>query len=158
MREFNSISSFVAHLVAMQAAETLALHNALKKCATAIEKTAKTEIGTYQGDVGPFPGWVELADATKEDRVAQGYTENDPLLRSGELRDSIDKEITGLEACVWSTSDVMVYQELGTPNIPPRPVLGPAAIHNKELIEKTLGQAVVAGLLYGSGRALTSLE
>jgi len=41
----------------------------------------------------------------------------------------------------------MVYQELGTETIPPRAVLGPAAIHNKDRIEIILGSAVIAGLI-----------
>lgn len=158
MREFNSITSFIGHLTTLAAAETLSLHNGLKKAAVAIERTAKAEIGTYQGEVGPFPGWVELADNTKADRVAKGFTENDPLKRSGGLEKSISHEISGLEAVIGSDSDVMVYQELGTPNIPPRAVLGPAAIRNKDLILKTLGQAAAEGLLYGSGTTLTKLE
>jgi len=158
MREFAHIGEMVAHLATMAAAETLALHHGLKKCAVAIEKTAKAEIGEYQGEVPPFSGWVELADSTKADRVAQGFTENDPLLRTGKLRDTISHQIDGLEAVIGSDSDIMVYQELGTEHIPPRAVLGPAAIHNKDLIIKTLGHAVAEGLLYGSGSTLTALE
>lgn len=157
MKEFSSIGGMMVHLAAMAVEEVLALHNGLKKCAVAIEKTAKSEIGTYQGEVGPFAGWVELADGTKSDRVAQGFTENDPLLRSGQLRDSISREIDTLDAVIGSTSDIMVYQELGTDRIPPRAVLGPAAIRNKDLIIKTLGHAAAEGLMYGSGATLTKL-
>ncbi|MFC3109932.1 hypothetical protein ACFQAT_08160 [Undibacterium arcticum] len=158
MKEFAHLGEMVAHLATMAAAETLALHHGLKKCAVAIERTAKQEIGEYQGEVGPFAGWVELADSTKADRVAQGFTENDPLLRSGKLRASISHQIHGLEAVVGSDSDIMVYQELGTEHIPPRAVLGPAAIRNKELILKTLGKAAAEGLLYGAGSSQTALE
>lgn len=155
---FNHIGEMVAHLASMAAHETLELHHGLKKCAVAIEETAKSEIGHYQGDVAPFAGWVELADGTKADRVAQGFTENDPLLRTGALGDSISHQIEGLEAVIGSTSDVMVYQELGTDRIPPRAVLGPAGIRNKDLIIKTLGHAAAKGLMYGSGGALTALD
>lgn len=158
MKEFTSIGQMMAHLAAMAAAETLALHNGLKKCAVAIEATAKGEIGHYQGEALPFAAWDELKDGTKADRVAHGFTENDPLLRTGALRDSISRQIDGLTAVIGSTSDIMVYQELGTSRIPPRAVLGPAAIRNKELILKTLGHAAVDGLLYGAGATLTKLE
>lgn len=158
MKEFSSIGGFIAHLTTMVTAETVALHHGLKKVAVAIEKTAKSEFGTYQGDEPPFPGWVELADSTKKDRVAKGFSENEPLKRTGALRDSVSHEVSGLEAVVGSDSEIMVHQELGTPTIPPRPVLGPAAIRNKRLIVNTLGQAAVDGLLYGSGTTLTKLE
>jgi len=158
MREFAHIGEMVAHLATMAAAQTLAVHHGLKKCAERIEKTAKAEIGHYQPEVGPFAGWVELADSTKADRVAKGFTENDPLKRTGALADSISHQVGGLEAVIGSDSEIMVYQELGTSSIPPRAVLGPAAIRNKEFITKTLGHAVAEGLLYGSGTTLTALE
>ena len=158
MKEFSSFGQMAAHLVEMAASETLALHHGLKKCAVAIEKTAKEEIGVYQGEVGPFAAWAELADSTKQDRVSKGFTENDPLLRTGELRDSISHEIDALTAVIGSASDIMVYQELGTDRIPPRAVLGPAAIRNKDLIIETLGRAAVEGMLYGVAGNLSALE
>jgi len=158
MREFHSIGAFVAHLAAMEAAAILEAHKGLKECAVAVERTAKTEIGTYQGEVGSFAAWAPLTDATQSERVRLGYTADDPLLRTGELRDSISHEISGLEACIGSNSDVMVFQELGTEKIPPRAVMGPAGIHNVHKIMKVLGAAVAKGLLYGSGDSLTPLE
>lgn len=158
MKEFSNIAGMIAHLAAMEAATSLALHHGLKKCAVAIEKTAKSEFGVYQGEVGAFAGWAPLADATQAARVALGYTPDDPLLRSGELQRSVTHEIDGLEAVIGSDSDIMVWQELGTDKIPPRAVLGPAAIRNKELITRTLGRAVAEGLLYGSGVSTSLLE
>jgi hypothetical protein len=158
MKEFTSIAGFITHLAAMDAAVALELHRGLKKCATAIEATAKSEFGVYQGEVGAFAAWAPLAQSTQDERERLGYTPDDPLLRSGKERDAISHEVSGTEAVIGSDSDVMVYQELGTPTIPPRAVLGPAAIRNKPLIEKTLGAAVAKGLLYGSGVTLTALE
>jgi phage gpG-like protein len=142
----------------MDAAVVLELHHGLKKCAVAIEATAKSEFGVYQGEVDPFAAWAPLAASTQAERERLGYTPDDPLLRSGELQDSVSHVVSGTEAVIGSDSEVMVYQELGTPTIPPRAVLGPAAIRNKPLIQRTLGLAVVNGLLYGSGAALTALE
>ncbi len=150
MKEFDSLASFASHLLAIEASEALALHHGLKEVAQAIEKTAKEEIGHYQPAVGPFPAWAELADSTKADRTRQGFSENDPLLRTGELRDSISNTVGGLEAVVGSNSDVMVWQELGTKTIPPRAVLGPAAIQNEDKIKEILGKAAARGLLGGT--------
>lgn len=122
-------------------------HEALERVAVKVEKTAKDEIGIYQEAIGPFPAWPELADATKEDRLAKGFSENDPLLRTGELRDSIQHTTGELETQIGSDSDIMIYQELGTARIPPRPVLGPAAERNHDVIMAELGGAVVAGLI-----------
>lgn len=148
MKTFSPLQ-FAMHLVTLAAAEHIAMQKGLKKAAILIEKTAKGEFGVYQPEAGPFQDWEQLAESTKEQRVKQGYTENDPLLRTGKLRDSISHEVRGLEAQIGSTDDVMVYQEFGTANIPPRPVLGPAAYRNKEKIKKILGKAAVEGLIGG---------
>lgn len=131
-------------------AELLIRHNAtkaLEHVAQKVEATAKAEIGVYQEAIGPFPAWPQLAQSTQDERERLGFSANDPLLRTGELRDSIGHSVSGLEAEIGSDSDIMVYQEMGTSRIPPRPVLGPAAEHNHDVILKELGGAVVAGLL-----------
>lgn len=147
MREFSSLGEFGVYLLEAAAKEAVALELGLKKAAEHVEKVAKAEFGEYQNAVGSFPAWAELADATKADRVAKGFGENDPLLRTGELRDSIDHRVAGLGAEIGSDDDVMVYQELGTEKMPPRPVLGPAAIRSEKAIQRILGEAAVLGIL-----------
>lgn len=158
MKEFHSISRFIEHTLLMDVAVVLELHHGLKKCANAVEKTAKEAIGEYQGEVGQFPAWAQLADATENEKARLGYPTNAPLLREGTLRDSITNEVKALEAVIGSPSDIALYQEMGTKNIPPRPFLGPAAIHNKKKIQQILGHSVATGLLYGSGMSLNLLE
>lgn len=147
MKEFTSLGSFGAYLLEAAAKEAVALEIGLKKAAEHVEKVAKAEFGEYQAAVGSFPGWADLAPATKADRVAHGFSENDPLLRTGDLRDSIGHRVAGLEAEIGSDDDVMVYQELGTETIPPRPVLGPAAIRSEKAIQRILGEAALLGIL-----------
>lgn len=150
MKEFNSLAAFASHLLAVEAAEVLALHHGLKAVAKAIEATAKAEIGHYQLAVGPFDEWQKLDDSTEADKRRGDYPMEAPLLRTGEMRDSISHEVSGLEAVIGSDSDVMVWQELGTKTIPSRPVLGPAALLNEEKIKEILGKAAVRGLLGGA--------
>lgn len=157
MKQFGSLSAFAAEIAALEVGVVSQLEKGLEAVANKIEKRAKKEIGEYQEAVGPFQAWEELADSTKAERVRKGYTENDPLLRSGELRESISHETKGLEAVIGSDSDIAVYQELGTPHIEPRPFLGPAVEHNHEAIRKIVGGAVVRGLL-GGGSIPASLE
>lgn len=147
---FDSLASFASHLLTLQAAEALALREGLDKAAAAVEATAKSEIGVYQDAVAPFPAWADLADSTEREKERLGYPLDAPLLRTGELRDSISHEVSGLEAAIGTPSQVMVYQELGTDTIPPRPVLGPAAIRNEDTIQRILGRAAVTGLLGGA--------
>jgi phage gpG-like protein len=147
MRHFNSMGDFGLHLVELAAKEVVALKAGLEVAAKHVEKTAKDEIGHYQEAVGSFPAWAPLADSTEKEKARLGYPLDAPLLRTGELRDEITHEVEGLEAVVGSHDPVMVYQELGTPTIPPRPVLGPAALHEKQAIERILGAAAVSGIL-----------
>jgi HK97 gp10 family phage protein len=146
MKEFGSLAHFAAHLLKIEAEVALTVHHGLKKVAVEIEKTAKSQFGHYQRATGGFKAWLSLTDATQADRVRQGFTPDDPLLRSGELRDSVSHTVNGLDAVIGSDSDVMVYQELGTEKIPPRPVLGPAALKNRRKIEKVLGHATASAI------------
>lgn len=148
MREY-SLAEFAIKLVELQTAELLALSHGLEKVAQLVEKTAKAEIGHYQQETGPFPAWAELADSTKSDRLSKGYTENDPGLRSGAMRDSIEHETKGLEAEIGSNDQNLVYFELGTTKQEPRPVLGTAVFRNKDKIERIIGHSAVAGLVGG---------
>ena len=157
MKEFSDIGQFIAHLATMAAAETVALHHGLEKCAVAIEKTAKSEIGYYQPQVGYFAAWDPLAPETLKHHEYMGVGDS-PLIVTGELYASLDHKTAELEAVIGSTSDIMVYQELGTEKIPPRAVLGPAAIRNESLIIKTLGQAAAEGLLYGAASSQVKLK
>ena len=159
MREiaFGSLASLAVHVAGAALALEAAGHHGLEKCAQLIEKTAKDEIGEYQPQVGPFPEWSPLADATVADRVAKGYAADEPLLRTGELRDSIKHEVHGLEAMVGSTSNIAAYQEFGTAKIPPRPFIGPAAFRNAEKIKRIVGAVALHTLEYGSSGALALL-
>jgi len=148
--DFNSLASFASHLVAREVATVVALGAGLEVVAKKIEATAKDEIGHYQPATGPFPEWAPLADTTEAEKARLGYPSDAPLLREGQLRDSIEHEVSGLEAVVGSKSDIAAYQEFGTKTIPPRPFIGPAAFRNQKDIEKAVGAAAVLGLAGGN--------
>lgn len=96
IREFASLGQFAAHLMTRQAAVALELHAGLVEVANNVRDTARQELGTYQKAIGPFPAWAQLKEETQVERVRQGYTANDPLLRSGEMRDSVHREVSAL--------------------------------------------------------------
>lgn len=146
---FESPIKFAEHLLQAVAAEPLALHEGLKVAVKLIEKTAKRKIGEYQKESGPFQDWAELAESTQEDRERKGYPTDEPLLREGDLRDSIQSEVHILEGVVGSKSPIAAYQEYGTDRIPPRPFIGPAAYENKEKIKAIVGAAAFSGITGG---------
>lgn len=145
--EFKSLGEMAMHLATRAPEIALELHHCLEKVAQRIEASAKAEIGHYQPAKGPFPEWPELAQATKDDRVRAGFTADDPLLRTGEMRDSISHQVEGLEAAIGSTDEKMVWHEFGTERMPARPVLGPAAFMSKHTIQMLVGAAAVSGLI-----------
>ena len=149
MTEFASLGAFAEHVLKAAIAEEVALREGLSRCARAVEKEAKAEVGTYQDAAGPFAGWAGLADSTKEDRVRRGFTEDDPGLRTGEMRDGIGTAMsaTGLEATIGSDDDHLVYFELGTAKQPPRSVLGIAMARKLPEIQAVLGASALAGLV-----------
>ncbi|MGS1028856.1 hypothetical protein [Burkholderia glumae] len=150
MKTFKSLTDFSLFAAVALPVITLAEMKAgLERCAALVETTAKDEIGTYQGSVGPFNAWAQLAQSTQDERSRQGYSPNEPLLRTGDLRDSIEHETEQFQAVIGSKEDVAAYQELGTKNIPPRPFLGPAVIRNSDQIAKILGAAVARGIAGG---------
>jgi hypothetical protein len=100
---------------------------------------AAAYIGTYQ------QGWPALAQSTIKDKEAQGFEVPDPLLRTGEMRDSIRHEVDPitLELVVGSDDKRALWQELGTVRIPPRSFLGLALEHSMPFAEETFGKIAV---------------
>lgn len=145
MREF-SILGFVEQLAVMNAEIVVAEHTSLERGARIIEKEAKEAIGVYQAESGEFAAWDPLAESTKQDRLNKGFPEDEPELRTGDLRDSIEHVVVGRVAHIGSNSDVMVYQELGTSKMPPRSILGGAAVRKGHEVAKQVGEDAFVAL------------
>jgi hypothetical protein len=150
MKSFKSLTDFSLFTAVALPVITLAeMKRGLECCAVLIEKTAKAEIGEYQESVGPFSAWPQLAESTQAERERLGYTPNDPLLRTGEMRETIEHETHEFTAVIGSKDDKAAWQEFGTDRIPPRPFMGPAVIRNNEKILKILGHTAARGISGG---------
>ena len=152
MMEFKGLASFGAHLLLLAAGEKIIEHEALETACVEIEKRAKEKIGEYQNTAGPFAAWSPLAESTVEDRANKGFSADEPLLRTGELRDSIEHKVIGHEGHIGSDSDIAVYQELGTDRIPARSFLGGAAFELAPKIGREIGVEYFAFLSGGRKR------
>jgi len=141
MTKFSSFAGLGAAFVAL--AEELHHHKlaAMEKGCRILEDEAKAAIGTYRDGYN----WPQLADSTQEERARLGYPPNEPLLRTGELRDSIKHTVESADLGFVGTNDAVAkYQEFGTSKIPPRPFLG-GALHAKgEEIAECFGGALKA--------------
>lgn len=149
MKTLTSFAALARELEKNTLGALVASQAALGRAAKVVQRDAQARIGHYQGEVGQFQDWAPLAESTEEEKARLGYPLDAPLLRDGELRDSIKTEVYPHEAVIGSKLKKAAYQEFGTPTIPPRPFLGPAAFGNQKRIVAILGTAVVGGLTGG---------
>lgn len=139
------LEQFARELSSASASIATGLEAGFRVIVKEIEETAKEEIGVYQPAYGPFDAWAPLAESTKAERVRLGYSEDEPLLRSGELRDSIQSEVMGLAAIVGTKKEIGLWLEVGTDRIPPRPFIGPAYVRKVDPLMESLSLVISRG-------------
>ncbi|MGJ7529856.1 hypothetical protein [Variovorax sp. GB1P17] len=142
--EMHSFGALAAHFSRLAVIGDAVTHHIVEQAAEVIEKDAKARIGSYQDGIGPFPAWANLAPATIDDRLRKGFTPDDPLERTGGLRGSYSHQATGDTAVVGSPSEIALYMEQGTSKMPPRPVVGPAAMSSRHAVGKVAATTLVA--------------
>jgi hypothetical protein len=135
-----SLLGFIAELPAIERDWHASGPMIVKKACEIVQKKAKAAIGK------DHEMWAPLAESTIADKAQHGFATPKPLLRTGELRDSIQYTVHGLEGAVGSDLDIAVYQELGTSRIPPRSFLVSSAISSEDKIRRMAGAAAVAAL------------
>jgi phage gpG-like protein len=139
------IAGFIAELPAIERDLHATGPMIIKRACEILEKKAKSAIGREH------EMWPDLAPSTIADKQAHGFPTPKPLLRTGELRDSISHVTSGNEGCVGSNSPIAVWQELGTKHIPPRSFLVSSAISSEDKIHKMAAAATIAAFC-GHGR------
>jgi HK97 gp10 family phage protein len=117
-----TLLQMVRHLDRVVRDLPLAEQAILATWAVEVRDTAMEAIGTYKFK------WPKLGPAAV---AKHGDT---PLLDTGALRDSIEITLEPKRAIVGTNNEYAEYQELGTSRIPPRPFMGPAAIHATKVI------------------------
>jgi hypothetical protein len=135
------------HLAVAAAQTPAAIHRGLEDAGRIVEEEARGMLGEYQPATPPFPRWADLKDATLRDRLRQGYSANEPLLRSGEMRDTIHHERKGDTVFVFSRSPIAPHHEFGTSKMPPRPFLGPAMVKKLDDAGKAIAERAFAPLM-----------
>lgn len=147
MKKFKSFSAYSKHLESALSQYNKKQILALTVIGQFMEKEAKHKIGHLQSGHGHYKDWAELADATKRDKERKGFVFNsdyNPLLRTGDLKNSIHFKVMSPKLLyLASSSQIMIYQELGTVNIPPRSVLGLTAIESIKTIQYVFSQFLV---------------
>ena len=139
-----SIAEFIVKTKTIQMELEIVGHAVIARACELICAEAKRVLGTEGYD------WPALSPATLAHKMQSGM-----LLETGELRDSIQWESSGLEGAVGSNSDRAVWHELGTVKIPPRSFLAGAAMATEDQIHRMAAKAVMAVI---AGRGLHGSE
>jgi HK97 gp10 family phage protein len=145
MTKFFSLLEFVAEIPAIERDVHAVFPMIVEKICKIVQKQAKAAIGKEHEE------WPSLAEATITDKARHGFPTPKPLLRTGELRDSIQYTVRGLEGAVGSDLARAFYQEMGTSRMPPRSFLRSSAIASEDKIRRMAAAAVMAALA-GHGR------
>lgn len=148
MKKLQSLGELAEILEARAAGAVVATRTALKEGAELVKTEAQAKIGHYQGAVGDLPAWAPLSPATQADRIAKGYTPDDPLLRTGALRDAIEVRPIGDDEILVGVFDpemetIAAAMELGYYNVRAQKAVGPRSFIRGTAFE----QAVPVGEL-----------
>lgn len=126
----------------------LALEREVAVAMEAAAKLAQSFIGEE------MPGWTPLAEATLADKARKGYATPKPLLRTGELRDSIKGQAEpipgGVRGVVGTNDEHAATHETGSFYEPPRPFLAPALILTEPVLASSLAALAVRTLTPGA--------
>ena len=134
---FTSFAQFAAHIRHIERTAPQVEHHAMDEASKHFLDAVHAIPGVYQA------GWAELEEATQADRVRRGYSANDPLLRSGGLRDSYQRRVLdNRHAIVGSDDPRAPWFENGTRHMPPRPVIGAADAQHGKRIADGIGRHV----------------
>lgn len=144
MKAFD-ILQFVAELPAIERDLHASGPKIVERACQIVQKKANAAIGKEH------ELWPALAASTIADKKAHGFPTPKPLLRTGELRDSIEYTVAGLEGAVGSNLDRALWLEMGTSKMPPRSYLRSSAIASEDKIARMAAAATVAALS-GHGR------
>jgi hypothetical protein len=159
LRNFASPGELARFLELQMLAIQRTEHIALEAAGRAVASDAKAIIGHYQtSDTGPFGPWPPLSGSTLKQKSRRGFSPPDnPLLRTGALRDAIEHHVEGHTAHIGvpngPVGDIAFYQEMGTNIIPPRSFLGVALYRKADHVADLIGKAVTS-VLMGTFRAI----
>jgi hypothetical protein len=147
MTKLFSLLGFIAELPAIERDLHASGPQIIERACQIIQKKAKAAIGKEH------EMWPPLAASTIADKAAHGFKTPAPLLRTGEMRDSIEYVVHGNEGAVGSNSEIAVYQELGTNKIPPRSFLVSSAISSEDKIHRMAAATTIAAFSGFGGHA-----
>ena len=140
-----TLSNLTAALDELATTLPAAINATLRDAGAEMVDAARAKIGTEA------PDWPALAPATIETKARRGQvgrvSPTDPLLASGELRDSFTAAVGNGVLIFGSTDPVARYHEHGTEHMPPRPVVAPIAAEAGPRITAAIREASKAAII-----------
>jgi hypothetical protein len=157
MKKVNSLGALADILEARSALAVAATRTALRTGAELIKTAARECIGEYQPAKGEIPAWAPLSPATQADRVSKGFTADDPLLRTGALRDAIEVRPVSEDEILVGVFDpemetVAAAMEFGYFNVranrvvPPRSFIRGTAFEQGGVVAAAIGRAFIENM------------
>jgi phage gpG-like protein len=137
-----SILEFLAEIPAIERDLHASGPKIIEEACKIVQRKAKSTIGKNNYNIG----WAPIAESTRADKAKHGYAVPAPLLRTGELRDSIEYTLSHNEGCVGTDDPIAPYQEFGTSRIPPRSFLVSSAIASEDKIRRMATATTIAAL------------
>jgi HK97 gp10 family phage protein len=135
-----SIFEFLAEIPAIERDLHASGPKIVERACQIVQKKAKAAIGREHEE------WAPLAPSTLADKAKHGFATPKPLLRTGELRDSIEYTVNGNEGCVGTDNKAAPFLEFGTSKMPPRSFLVSSAISSEDKIHRMAAAATIAAL------------
>ena len=139
-REIRHLNHVVHAFESLQADGINALAPVFEAAGKEMVEYSKGMLGHYDHEETT---WPQLSPITQADRERLGFPANEPLLRTGDLRDSYSFDVVASPSVIFlivGSDDVRsIFNELGTSEMPPRPVLAPTAMAYEERMAELLG-------------------
>ncbi len=150
LHAFERFAFYLSHAVPVQTAAGLTA--ALREIGALVAAHARSKVGVYQVRAGPYAGWDPLALSTIERKQRLGQlgrrSADDPLYATGAFLADIHYEIhlPTWSVAIGTSKEYIVYTELGTRRMPPRPIFGPAVLERQREITAAAIRATAFGL------------
>lgn len=152
-REFKSFTEAGAFFVRAAVIHETVKKTAMRRAGTKVLAHARSKFGKYQPAVGEWPAWMFLTDYTMTERLHLGFKPDEPLKRTSSLKNSVLLSIDHDRIVIGSNDPRMIWHEMGTATIPPRPVLGPALYEKRHEVAKIIGHSIAKHVMYGFVKA-----
>lgn len=153
MKDFGQAAAYFGELAAGKFKQNLS--PVLDLIGNSVKANIEENIGEYQSGIGPFPPTAQLSDVTVDIKLREGLGKDgnadSPLYATGEFHDSIKvhKDIPALSVEIGTDLKRIIYHELGTGRMPPRPTFGPAVLRVLPKLLPRISSAAALGIAGG---------